>query len=80
MGSYSYIQETLNGLNVAKSSDKKSKRAVVYHECHQEPLTPAAKTLLDLHDKKQLTIHQVKDHKDTLTALIKVCQNGCMQV
>ena len=44
----------------------------------QQPSSPevVAKILLDLHDKEQLTINQIKeDQKDALYTLIKVC-NG----
>ena len=46
------------------------------HKLKQQP-DIIAETLLDLYDKEQLTINQIKGQKETLNALIKVC-NGHM--
>ena len=68
-------------LNTTKSTSQNSTGSKQANpKCQQQLSTDfAAKTLLDLHEKNQLTISEVKDQKDALSALITVCNNTvCM--
>ena len=70
-------------LNTTKSTSQNSTGSKQANPKCQQQLSStdfAAKTLLDLHEKNQLTLSEVKDQKDALSALITVCNNTvCMQ-
>lgn len=65
--------------NNVSGSSKRSKQATHQKQSSSEVI---AKTLLDLCNNNQLTIHQVKqDQKDALNSLIKVCDNTfCIKI
>lgn len=67
-----YLQ---HGLNTIKSTFDNTNQLQVNHKSEQQLSSTEfiTKTLLDLCDKEQLTTDQIKNEKDVLNKLIKVC-------
>lgn len=79
----SSIQDSgkLNGANSRLENSKVPEQANHKHK-HQLPSPEfVAKMLIDLHKNDRLTITQIKDQKEALNALIKVCKIAtCVQL